>query len=120
MKFLKISNIPNNPREIFDYAKSKSYFVYIDEKGTEKNPNTYKREKSDLSYEEAFGIVQANKPHNVICFRNNSYISDYEEDFWEFSTSNLNASKQGEVFIWIRVKLKESVKIFKKYNLFIK
>jgi len=120
MKHAIIENIPKNPREILDYAKSKSYDFWIDEKGTEKHPNVWKRQPSDLSYEEAFDIIQANSPHWVISFRNINYIAPKEQDYWEFGGCNISCNDYGEVFIWIKVEVEIALEIFEKFGLLIK
>jgi hypothetical protein len=111
-----ITNIPKNPRKIYDEALSVSFQHWIDEKGTISHPDVWRRHPSDLTYEEAFEIVQSSKPHWVISFRNVSYISK-EEDYWEFGGCNIGENKYGEVFIWIKVTPDEAHKIFKKYKL---
>ena len=117
MKHANIKNIPANPKEILDYALSKSFDFWVDEKGTEKHPSVWTREPSDLSYEEAFDIIQANKPHWVFSFRNESYITKNGEDYWEFGGCNIGRNDYGEVFIWIKVTIPEAYKIFEKFNL---
>lgn len=115
MKHAVIDNIPNNPKEIMDYALSKLFDNWVDEKGTEKNPKIHQRKPSDLTYEEAFKIIQDNKPYWTISFRNNAYFK--QEDYWEFGGCNIGDNDYGEVFIWICVNIKEAEKIFKKFNL---
>ena len=110
-----IENIPSNPKEIYDYALSKSYHNWVDEKGTKKNPSLLRRQKSNLDYEEAFYIIQNNKPHWVISFRNNFYFG--EKNYWEFSGCNIASNNYGEVFIWINVDCDIAEEIFKKFNL---
>jgi hypothetical protein len=58
MKHANIKNIPPNPKEILDYALSKSFEFWIDEKGTLDNPGISQRKISKLSYEEAFEIIE--------------------------------------------------------------
>jgi hypothetical protein len=117
MKHANIKNIPANPKEIMDYALSKSFDFWVDEKGTLDNPGIFQRQPSKLSYEEAFDIIQANKPHWVISFRNESYIMKNGKDYWEFGGCNIGRNDYGEVFIWIKVTLEEGEKIFEKFNL---
>lgn len=117
MKHANVKNIPANPKEILDYALSKSFDFWVDEKGTEKHPSVWKREPSDLSYEEAFEIIQANKPHWVFSFRNESYILKNGQDYWEFGGCNIGRNDYGEVFIWIKVTIAEAYEIFEKFNL---
>ena len=112
-----IKNIPKNPKEIYDYALSKSFHNWIDEKGTKENPDIWRRQPSSLSYEEAFKIVSENKPHYVISFRNSSYLSNNEKDFWEFGTCNIGSNNYGEVFIWICVDVDVAEEIFEKFKL---
>jgi hypothetical protein len=115
MRHANISNIPSNPKEIFDYAITKSFKTWVDEKGTEKHPRHTTRELSDLTYEEAYEIIQNNKPHWVISFRNNSYFGD--EDFWEFGGCNIANNSYGDVFIWIQVEESVGLEIINKFNL---
>jgi hypothetical protein len=117
MKHANIKNIPPNPKEILDYALSKSFEFWIDEKGTLDNPGISQRKISKLSYEEAFDIIQANKPHWVISFRNESYITKNGEDYWEFGGCNIGRNDYGEVFIWIKVTIAEAYEIFERFNL---
>lgn len=120
MKHGVIDNIPDNPKEILDYAKSKSFNFWIDEKGTKKHPGVWTREESELSYEDAFKLIQNHNPHWVFSFRNISYLEKNGEDHWEFGGCNIGSNDYGKVFIWIQVKVDMSLKIFKKFNLNIK
>jgi hypothetical protein len=115
-KHANIQNLPSDPKEIFDYALSKSFDSWVDEKSTIDNPGYATRRPSKLSYEEAYELIQANKPHWVISFRNASYVSN-EEDYWEFGGCNIGSNSYGEVFIWIKVRIEEALKIFEKFNL---
>jgi hypothetical protein len=115
MKHAVIKNIPYNPKEIYDYALSKSFDTWIDEKGTKDNPGVWQRKLSKLSYEDAFSIILENKPHWVISFRNNIFFG--EKDYWEFGGCNIANNNYGEVFIWINVDVLEAEKIFEKFNL---
>lgn len=118
MKRKIITNIPENPREIMDYALSKSYKYWIDEKGTKDNPDVWRRNPSERTYEEAYDIIQPNKPHWVISFRNNSYFGD--KDYWEFGGSNISDGDYGAIFIWICVDVDVAEEIFEKFNLNVK
>lgn len=109
--------MPANPKEIMDYALNKSFDFWVDEKGTNKHPSVWTREPSDLSYEEAYKIIQANKPHWVIIFRNESYLMKNGLDYWEFVGCNIGSNDYGEVFIWIKVTIEEAEKIFEIFNL---
>lgn len=115
-KHANIKNLPRDPREIFDYALSKSFDFWVDEKSTIDNPGYDTRKPSKLSYEVAFELIQSNKPHWVVSFRNASYLST-EDDYWEFGGCNIKANDYGEVFIWIKVEISEALKIFGKFNL---
>lgn len=115
-----ISNIPKIKRELYDLAKSESYDFWIDEKGTVDNPGVWQRKSSKLSYEDAFTIIENNKPHWTISFRNESYFNENLQDYFEFSGCNLKSNEYGEVFIWIKVSVEKSLEIFKKYNLNLK
>jgi hypothetical protein len=117
MKYSRIINIPKNPKILYDYALNKSYHFRIDEKGTKKNPGIWQRKLSDLSYDEAFNIIQKNKPHWVISFRNNSYLSANEKDYWEFGGCNIGDGNYGSVFIWISVDVDIAEEIFNKFDL---
>lgn len=116
MKHAIITNIPDNPREIMDYALSKSYQYWVDEKGTIDNPGVWTREPSKLSYEEAYNIIQNNNPHWVISFRNLSAISK-DKDYWEFGGCNIGNNNYGDVFIWIKVDVDIAKLILEKFNL---
>ena len=115
----RVVNLPKNPKEIYDDALKVSFHSWIDEKGSTKHPGVWKRERSDLSYDDAFEIVQKNKPHWVVSFRNMSYISN-DEDYWEFAGCNISSNDYGEVFIWIQVKPEEAHKLFEKFKLKVK
>jgi hypothetical protein len=119
MRHAIIENLPANPREIYDYAKSKCYHSWVDEKSTEKNPGVSTRCASDLTYEDAFDIIQRNKPHWVISLRNISYLSTSEKDYWEFGGCNIASNNYGEVFIWIQVDVDVAHEIFEKFGLVI-
>lgn len=120
MKHAIITNIPHNPKEILDYALSKSYKFWVDEKGTKKHPSIWRRQYSDLSYDEAFDIIQDNKPHWVFSFRNESDLIKDGVDYWEFGGCNMGHTEYGEVFIWICVNIDNANEIFEKFNLNIK
>jgi len=118
MKYSIVDNILSNPREIYDYAKSKSFKFWIDEKGTVSHPDIWQRKPSDLSYDVAFEIIQNNKPHWVISYRDMEYLtSGKENSYFEFGGCNISSNNYGEVFIWIYVSIEESKKIFDKFNL---
>lgn len=117
MKRNRILNIPNNPREIFNEALSKSFHSCVDEKGTKDNPGIRQRKSSKLSYEDAFNLILNNKPHWVISFRNNSYFNIKNKDYWEFGGCNIASNNYGEVFIWINVDVEIAEEIFKKFKL---
>lgn len=114
MKRKIINNIPNDPKEIMDYALSKSYKYWIDEKGTEENPGIWQRCLSNLTYEEAYERIKNDKPHWVFSYRNNSYFGD--KDFWEFGGSNIGGAN-GDFYIWIYVDIEEAEEIFRKFKL---
>ena len=100
-----------------DYALSKSFDYWVDEKGTKENPSVWTREASNLSYAEAYQIIQANNPHWVISFRNESYLMKNGLDHWEFGGCNIGNNDYGDVFIWIKVIPEEAEKIFEMFNL---
>lgn len=116
-----IENIPTDPLEILKDALKVSFNDWVDEKGTEKYPSVWKRNKSELTFEEAYNIIQNSKPHWVFSFRNMKEITGgIAEDYWDFGGCNLSSNNYGEVFIWIHVDIISAEKIFKKYNLKIK
>jgi hypothetical protein len=117
MKYSVITNIPKNPKEIMDEALEVSFDFWVDEKGTKDHPGVWRRERSKLNYEEAYNIIQNSKPHWVICFRNMSFISTVEEDYWDFGGCNIGENNYGDVYLWIKVKVEDALKIIKKYNL---
>ena len=117
MKYARVINMPKNPKKILDDALEVSFNHWIDEKGTAKHPSVWTRHPSDLTYEEAFKIVQANKPHWVTLFRNISYFSLKEQDYWEFGGCNIGGNDYGEVFIWIQVEPTIAEEIIKRHNL---
>lgn len=120
MQHAVITNIPKNPKEILDEALRVSFHSWVDEKGTKDNPGVWFRRPSKLSYEEAFEIIQNSKPHWIFSFRNMKYITDYQEDYWEFGGCNIGGSTYGEVFIWIQVSMDKSLELIEKFNLKIK
>lgn len=120
MKHAIIENLPTDPKSIFDLALSKSFTSWVDEKGTKDNPIIFQRKPSNLTYQQAFKLIENNKPHWVVSFRNKSYISSKEKDYWEFGGCNIASNNYGEVFIWILVDIKEAEQIFKKFDLKIK
>lgn len=120
MKHAVITNIPNNPKEILDEALKVSFHSWIDEKGTKDHPREWQRRPSKLSYEEAFEIIQNNRPHWVFSYRNESYIVRNGKDYWEFGGCNIKSNDYGSVFIWIQLDIEQAHIIFEKYNLKIK
>jgi len=118
MLYNSVINVPKDPREIFEYAKSKSFHSWIDEKGTKDHPDIWQRKLSTLTYEEATTIIQNNKPHWVILYRDMTYLTGGREpSYWEFGGCNLKSNDYGEVFVWVQVSHEESMKIFKKFGL---
>lgn len=113
----RVINLPKNPREIWDLAIELGSENWVDEKGTKDNPGLWRREPSKLTFEEAFDIIQANKPHWNCYFRNQSYLTNKEDDYWDFGGCNIGENAYGEVFIWIKVKPDVAKKIFEKFNL---
>lgn len=116
MKYSVVSNIPKNPKELYEEALSRSYYFRVDEKGTKEHPGLFQRKQSSLSFEEAFKIIEENMPHWVISFRNMSQLCG-EEDYWEFGGCNIASNSYGEVFIWIHLKVEVAKEIFEKYKL---
>lgn len=116
MKHARIINIPKNPNKLFKEAITKSFNWWVDEKGTEDNPNVWRRNPSKLTYDEAFEIINNSKPHWVISFRNHSALFN-EDDYWEFGGCSIGNNDYGEVFIWIQLKIDEAEELIKKYKL---
>lgn len=114
----RVTNVPEKPRELYDYARERSFVTLIDEKKRENN-HGYARTPSDLSYEEAFHIIENNKPHWVISFRHASYLSTLEEDYWEFAGCSIGRVPipYGDVFIFIKVSPEIAREIFEKFSL---
>lgn len=118
MRHAIVTNIPKNPKKILDYALSKSYNNWVDEKGTLDNPGVFQRRPSKLTYEEAFTLIQSSKPHWVFCFREDSKFGDI--DHWDLGGCNIGSNDYGEVFIWIHVTVEVFEEIKEKFNLIIK
>lgn len=116
-KNARIINLPPNPKEIWDEAISLGSEVWVDEKGTKDHPGVWIRQPSKLTFEEAFEIIQKAKPHWNCYFRNVSYTTTMEDDYWDFGGCNIASNDYGEVFIWIKVKPEIAEKIFKKFDL---
>lgn len=116
MKHAVIKNLPKNVEKLFGEALLKSFNSWIDEKGTEDNPEIWRRMPSKLTYKEAFEIVKENKPHWTVSFRNMKYLTG-EQDYWEFGGCNIGSNDYGEVFIWIQVDAESAEEIFEKYKL---
>lgn len=115
----RIKNIPDNPRNIVDDALGVCFNMSITEKGTEKHPSTWQRQPSDLSYEEVYKLIQSSKPHWVIVYRDNFYLTGgREKSYWEFGGCNIGSNNgYGEVFLFIQVDEENAQTIFEKYNL---
>lgn len=111
----RILNIPHNPKKIYDYAKTKAFDFWVDEKGTKDNPGVWQRKTSKLCYEDAFDLILHNKPHWVIFYRDRSLWN--EESYWEFGGCNIGSNSYGEVFIWINVSIEDGDEIIKKFKL---
>lgn len=109
-----ITNIPKDYTDIFIEAYENSYSCQIDELFSQKYPNSVYRNRSDLSFNQAFDIIKNNSPHKTIILRN---VMD-DDVYWEFGISSLSTdSEYGIVYIFINVKIDNAEKIFKKYNL---
>ena len=119
MKFIHgiIENIPTNFKPIIDKALKVAFESWVDEKGTEKHPNVWYRRKSNLTIDEAYNIIKDNKPHWGIHFRNEAYLINGGEDYWEFGGCNIREGNYGSVFIWIKVSVENAEKIFEEFNL---
>ena len=115
MKHSWIINIPKKPKKIYDYALEKSYHHWVDEKSTEDNPSYSQRKLSKLTYKKAFRLINNNKPHWVISFRDNSNFG--EKDYWEFGGCNISETNYGDVFLWILVDVDVGEEIIKKFKL---
>jgi len=118
VKHSRAINIPKNPKEIWLEAISMGSGLSIDEKGTEDNPGIWMREPSKLDFEEAFSIIQRSKPHWVMIFRNESYLTnDPNSDYWDFGGCNLGNNDYGEVFIFIKVSTENAKILFQKHGI---
>jgi hypothetical protein len=113
----KVKNLPQNPREIFDYARTLAFHVRVDEKGTQKNPGVLQRMPSSLTYEKAFELIQRNGPHWTVYFRNVSQLAENEKDYWEFGGCNLKSNDYGEVYLWIYLTVEDAEEVFQRFNL---
>lgn len=107
--------LPENPRAILEEALSKSIRINIDEKSSNDNPSVATRASSKLTFEEAYKIINENKPHWLASFRDESYWN--RESYWDFGGCNIASNDYGEVFIFIHVKLNDGLEILEKYNL---
>jgi hypothetical protein len=117
MKRATVKNLPLDIKPILDDALRVSFNHWIDEKGTKDNPGVWQRRPSKLSYEEAYDIINGAKPLWHIVFRNMKYLSEVEDDYWDFGGCNIGSNDYGDVFIWIQVSVEEAEKIFQMYNL---
>jgi hypothetical protein len=118
MKHARVTNIPKNPKILWEDAIKIADKHWVDEKGTPNHPSVWKRELSHLTFEEAFDLIQPYKPHWVILYRNQEYLTGIpEENYWEFGGCNIASNGYGDVFIWIQVKPKDAEELFKKYGL---
>ena len=114
----RATNIPKDPKHIWLEAISMESQLSIDEKGTIDHPGVWIRKPSKLDFEEAFSIIQRSKPHWVMIFRNESYLTnDPNSDYWDFGGCNLGNNDYGEVFIFIKVDPKNAQILFEKYNI---
>jgi hypothetical protein len=114
----RVTNLPKNPRAIWDEAIALGSENWVDEKGTADNPGHWQRQPSKLTFEEAFDLIQPFKPHWTCYFRDVSYVtSGRDEDYWDFGGCNIGENRYGDVFIWIKVKLEIAEQIFKKFDL---
>jgi hypothetical protein len=116
-----VTNIPDNPKEIWLEAIQLGSKNWIDEKGTKDNPGVWQRRPSKLTFDEAFDLIQPFSPHWVILFRDLDYLTGSKtESYWDFGGCNIGDNGYGEVFIWIQVKPQIAEQIFEKYKLQVK
>jgi len=109
--------LPPNPRELLKEAISLSFDWWIDEKGTLKNPGWAQRKPSDLSFEEAYQIINTQKPLWIASFRNHSALYEGEKDYWDIGGCNIQSEESGEVFLWIYVLPEEAEKLFQRWGI---
>ncbi len=107
--------MPKSPLKIFKDALAASYNNHIDELGTKENPSCMSRSSSNLTFNDAWNLIEPYKPHFVCMWREDSYFGDY--DHWEFGACNIAENGYGSVFIFINVKPEDAEKIFEKYKL---
>lgn len=112
-----IENKPTNFKPILDRALELSFESWVDEKGTEKHPDVWKRNRSNLSIDEAYNIIKDNKPLWGIHFRNEGYIIEGGEDYWEFGGTNIKDFNNGMYYVWIKVSLNNADTIFEEFKL---
>lgn len=110
--------MPKDPRKLFDRALEVSFSNWIDEKGSEKHPSHWQRQRSDLSYDEAWKLIVGYKPHVVCMLRDMEYITNgLDPSYWEFGACNIASNGYGCVFIYINVSLEEADKLFNEFEL---
>jgi hypothetical protein len=117
MKHARVINMPKNPYDLFKEAIELGSEYHIDEKGTKDHPSIAQRQPSKLLFDEAFEIIKNAKPHWVCIFRNISYLSDKEDDYWDLGGCTIAENDYGDVFIFIIVKPDVAEKLFEKYKL---
>lgn len=105
-------------KQIMDDAISRQgVTVHVYEKGTKKFPSYLKRERSELSYEEAWTLLKEDpKLHKVMIYRDLSWLEN-DKSYWDLGCSNISSIPYGEVFIFISIPTEIGYKIVNKYNL---
>ena len=101
----RVTNLPKDIKPILDKAAEKAYNVHVDIKPIGK----VRRERSDLTYTEAWELIKDSKPHNTIYWRG------YWDEYWEFGSCNIS----GEMgyYIYILLKDKEAHEVFQEFGL---
>lgn len=91
--------------------------VFIYEKGTSQFPSLFKRERSNLSYEQAWSLLKDDpKLHKVMIYRDLSWISK-DESCWDLGCCNISSIPYGELFIFISIPPSVGYEIIEQYNL---
>ena len=116
----RVTNVPENPKQLWLEAIEAAFSVEISERGSAANPTHWQRRASALSFEQAFDLIQPFNPHWVIMYRDEAYFTGRQEDcYWDFGGCNIGENGYGDVFMYIRVKDEPARKLFEKYGLHV-